>query len=63
MIWVFDSSPLIYLNMVGLDWIFEQLEGKKLIPSEVYNPTLRAQISLKIDGSSHAFTKFHLIFH
>jgi len=28
-----------------------------------YNPTLRAQISLKIDGSSHAFTKSHLIFH
>ena len=36
MIWIFDSSPLIYLNKVGLNWIFKQLEGKKIIPTEVY---------------------------
>lgn len=29
MIWIFDSSPLIYLNKVGLNWVFEQLEGEK----------------------------------
>ncbi len=36
MIWVFDSSPLIYLNKVGLNWIFERLEGKKFVPTQVY---------------------------
>ena len=36
MIWIFDSSPLIYLNKVGLNWIFKQLEGEKIIPTEVY---------------------------
>ncbi len=36
MIWVFDSSPLIYLNKVGLNWIFEQLEGEKFVPTQVY---------------------------
>ncbi|KAF5434315.1 hypothetical protein C5S36_05305 [Candidatus Methanophagaceae archaeon] len=30
MIWIFDSSPLIYLNKVGLNWIFEQLAGDKV---------------------------------
>ncbi|NOR78284.1 MAG: DUF3368 domain-containing protein [Methanophagales archaeon] len=34
--WIFDSSPLIYLNKVGLNWIFKQLEGEKIIPTEVY---------------------------
>jgi predicted nucleic acid-binding protein len=37
MIWIFDSSPLIYLNKVGLNWIFELLEGEKVIPVTVYN--------------------------
>ena len=36
MIWIFDSSPLIYLNKVGLNWIFKRLEGEKIIPTEVY---------------------------
>ena len=36
MIWIFDSSPLIYLNKVGLNWIFKQLEGEKIIPTQVY---------------------------
>ncbi len=30
MIWIFDSSPLIYLNKEGLNWIFEQLRGDKI---------------------------------
>ncbi len=37
MIWVFNSSPLIYLNKVGLNWIFEYLEGEKFIPAQVYD--------------------------
>jgi hypothetical protein len=40
MIWIFDPSPLIYLNKVGLEWIFEQLEGEKIIPSEVYEQVI-----------------------
>jgi predicted nucleic acid-binding protein len=36
MIWIFDSSPLICLNKVGLNWIFKQLEGEKIIPTQVY---------------------------
>jgi predicted nucleic acid-binding protein len=35
-IWVFDSSPLIYLNKVGLEWVLEELEGEKIVPPEVY---------------------------
>jgi predicted nucleic acid-binding protein len=35
-IWVFDSSPLIYLNKVGLAWVLEELEGEKIVPPEVY---------------------------
>jgi predicted nucleic acid-binding protein len=40
MIWVFNSSPLIYLNKVGLNWIFEQLEGEKIIPPVVYEEVI-----------------------
>ncbi len=35
-IWIFDSSPLIYLNKVGLAWVLEELEGEKLMPPAVY---------------------------
>ena len=37
MIWVFNSTPLIYLSKVSLSWIFEELEGEKLIPKTVYS--------------------------
>nr|QNO53278.1 hypothetical protein OJOIIACA_00002 [Methanosarcinales archaeon ANME-1 ERB6] len=40
MIWVLDSSPLIYLNKVGLSWVFEQLEGEKIIPTQVYEQVI-----------------------
>lgn len=36
MIWIFDSSPLIYLNKVGLNCIFKRLDGEKIIPTQVY---------------------------
>jgi len=35
-IWVFDSSPVIYLNKVGLAWVLEELEGEKIVPPAVY---------------------------
>ncbi|AKG91212.1 putative nucleic acid-binding protein, contains PIN domain [Geoglobus ahangari] len=34
--WVFNSTPLIYLSKAGVSWIFEELEGEKLIPEAVY---------------------------
>lgn len=40
MMWIFDSSPLIYLNKVGLNWIFEQLAGDKIIPTQVYEQVI-----------------------
>jgi len=36
MIWVFNSTPLVYLNKASLSWIFEELEGEKLVPVTVY---------------------------
>lgn len=36
MIWIFNSMPLIYLSKVSLSWMFEELEGEKLIPETVY---------------------------
>ena len=36
MIWIFNSIPLIYLSKVSLSWIFEELEGEKIIPRMVY---------------------------
>ena len=36
MIWVFNSTPLIYLCKSNLGWIFEELEGEKFIPKTVY---------------------------
>ncbi|MEA1865645.1 MAG: DUF3368 domain-containing protein [Euryarchaeota archaeon] len=58
MIWVFDASPLIYLNMVGLDWIFEQLEGEKLIPSEVYKEVVTEG---KVRGDADAIISEELV--
>jgi len=36
MIFVFDSTPLIYLSKVGLSWIFRELSGEVLIPKSVF---------------------------
>lgn len=58
MIWVFDSSPLIYLNKVGLDWIFEQLEGEKFIPAQVYEQVITRG---KIRGAADAIISEELV--
>jgi len=34
--WIFNSTPLIYLSKVSLSWIFEELEGEKIIPRTIY---------------------------
>lgn len=36
MIFVFNSTPLIYLCKAGLDWIFEELDADCIIPDSVY---------------------------
>nr|QNO45382.1 hypothetical protein CHNKENMJ_00013 [Methanosarcinales archaeon ANME-2c ERB4] len=44
--------------MVGLDWIFEQLEGKKLIPSEVYKEVVTEG---KVRGDADAIISEELV--
>jgi len=58
MIWIFDSSPLIYLNKVGLDWVFAQLEGEKCIPTQVYEQVITEG---KIRGDADALVSEELI--
>jgi len=58
MIWIFNSSPLIYLNKVGLEWIFEQLEGEKIIPPEVYEQVITQG---KIRGDADAIVSEELV--
>ena len=52
MIWVFNSTPLIYLSKVNLSWIFEELEGEKLIPKSVY---FEVVVNGKERGDADAF--------
>jgi len=58
MIWIFDSSPLIYLNKVGLNWFFEQLEGEKIIPTQVYEQVVTRG---KIRGDADAIISEELV--
>ncbi|MGB7532964.1 MAG: DUF3368 domain-containing protein [Halobacteriota archaeon] len=58
MIWIFDSSPLIYLNKVGLNWVFEQLEGEKIIPTQVYEQVVTRG---KIRGDADAIISEELV--
>ena len=38
---IFDSTPLIYLCKVGLDWIFKELGTECIIPDSVYDEVIR----------------------
>jgi len=58
MIWIFDSSPLIYLSKVGLNWIFERLEGGKFIPTQVYDQVITQG---KIRGDADALVSEELV--
>jgi len=49
---------LIYLNKVGLDWIFEQLEGEKFIPAQVYEQVVTQG---KIRGDADAIISEELV--
>jgi predicted nucleic acid-binding protein len=57
-IWVFDSSPLIYLNKVGLAWVLEELEGEKILPPEVYTQVVTQG---KVRGDADAFITERLV--
>ncbi|MCK4732588.1 MAG: hypothetical protein KAT65_09025, partial [Methanophagales archaeon] len=58
MIWIFDSSPLIYLSKVGLNWIFVQLDGEKIIPTQVYEQVITQG---KIRGDADAIVSEELV--
>ncbi|RLI79385.1 DUF3368 domain-containing protein [Archaeoglobales archaeon] len=50
--------PLIYLSKVSLSWIFEELEGEKLIPETVYHEVV---VKGKKVGAIDAFIVDELI--
>lgn len=58
MIWIFNSMPLIYLSKVSLSWIFEELEGERLIPETVY---FEAVVKGKERGEIDAFIVDELV--
>ncbi|MGC1120550.1 MAG: DUF3368 domain-containing protein [Candidatus Methanofastidiosia archaeon] len=58
MIWVFDSSPLIYLNKAGLQRIFTDLEEEKIIPSQVYRQVI---VHGKMRGEADALVTEELV--
>lgn len=58
MIWIFNSSPLLYLNKVGLQWIFTYLEGEKIIPPQVYEQVVTQG---KIRGDADALVSEELV--
>ncbi|MBU7014578.1 MAG: DUF3368 domain-containing protein [Theionarchaea archaeon] len=58
MTWVFDSSPLIYLNKVGLKRIFTDLEGEKTIPPQVYQQVI---VNGKMRGEADALIAEELV--
>ena len=58
MIWIFNSTPLIYLNKVGLSQIFELLEGDKIIPLKVYEEVITQG---KLRGDADALISEELI--
>lgn len=58
MIWIFNSTPLIYLSKVSLSWIFEELEGEKIIPRTIY---FEVVIKGKERGETDAFIIDELI--
>jgi predicted nucleic acid-binding protein len=58
MIFIINSTPLIYLCKAGLNWIFQELETECIIPYSVYEEVIIAGKNL---GSSDAFVAEELI--
>lgn len=40
MIFIFNSTPLIYLCRAGLNWIFQELDAECIIPDSVYEEVI-----------------------
>lgn len=58
MIFVFNSTPLIYLCKAGLNWIFQELNADCIIPNSVYEEVV---IRGKQIGSADAFVAEELV--
>lgn len=57
MIYVINSTPLIYLSKVGLSWVFREL-GEVIIPPKVYNEVV---VKGKEQGEADALVVEELI--
>ncbi len=58
MIFIFNSTPLIYLCKAGLDWIFQELDVDCIIPDAVYEEVV---IKGKQMGSADAIAAEKLV--
>lgn len=58
MIFVFNSTPLIYLCKAGLNWIFQELDADCIIPDSVYEEVV---IEGKQIGSADALVVEELV--
>lgn len=58
MIFVINSTPLIYLCKAGLNWIFQELDADCIIPDSVYEEVV---IRGKQIGSADAFVAEELV--
>ncbi len=58
MIFIFNSTPLIYLCKAGLDWIFQELDADCIIPDSVYEEVV---IKGKHMGSADAIVAEKLV--
>ncbi len=58
MIFIFNSTPLIYLCKAGLDWIFQELDVDCIIPDAVYEEVV---IKGKQIGSADAIAAEKLV--
>ncbi len=58
MIFIFNSTPLIFLCKAGLDWIFQELEADCIIPDAVYEEVV---VKGKEMGSADALAAEKLV--
>ncbi len=58
MIFIFNSTPLIYLCKAGLNWIFQELEAECIIPDSVYEEVV---IRGKQTGNADALVAEELV--
>ncbi|MBU6998366.1 MAG: DUF3368 domain-containing protein [Theionarchaea archaeon] len=54
----FDSSPLMYLNKVGLQQVLADLGGEKIIPPQVYQQVI---VNRKMRGEADALVTEELV--